>query len=83
MGKKRNTVNFDDEEIPGVGTFPCHSSDSSDSVSEASSKVIKIDPYKPSYKTYTLPEPPSAHEAAFAGPPRYDWIDIVSLFLEI
>jgi hypothetical protein len=25
-----------------------------------------------------LTEPPSARESAFGGPPRYDWIDIVS-----
>lgn len=26
-----------------------------------------------------LEKPPTAREAAFSGPPRYDWIDIVSI----
>lgn len=29
--------------------------------------------------TIQLKTPPSARDAAFQGPPRYDWIDIVSL----
>ena len=29
-----------------------------------------------------LEKPPPAAEAAFAGPPRYDWIDIVSHYFD-
>lgn len=32
---------------------------------------------KPIYTEKTLLQAPSAREAAFGGPPRYDWIDIV------
>jgi hypothetical protein len=28
--------------------------------------------------TFALDKPPTAREAAFGGPPRYDWMDIVS-----
>jgi hypothetical protein len=32
----------------------------------------------PIRESVTLSKPPSAQEAAFGGPPRFDWIDIVS-----
>lgn len=32
----------------------------------------------PIRESVTLAKPPSAQEAAFGGPPRFDWIDIVS-----
>jgi len=32
----------------------------------------------PVRETVTLEQPPTAQEAAFGGPPRFDWIDIVS-----
>jgi hypothetical protein len=34
----------------------------------------------PIRESVTLSKPPSAQEAAFGGPPRFDWIDIVSFF---
>jgi hypothetical protein len=43
-------------------------------------------PVKGAFKNATsrsrreLTKPPPAREAAFSGPPRYDWIDIVSCF---
>ena len=33
----------------------------------------------PGRTRWELPKPPTAREAAFGGPPRYDWIDIVSI----
>jgi hypothetical protein len=36
------------------------------------------DVYVPDNKVYTT-QPPPAREAAFHGPPRFDWIDIVRL----
>jgi hypothetical protein len=35
----------------------------------------------PDVKEVTLDSAPTARQAAFAGPPRYDWIDIVSNYL--
>jgi hypothetical protein len=32
-------------------------------------------------KTLILEKAPNARDSAFSGPPRYDWIDIVSLIL--
>ena len=34
----------------------------------------------PLRKEKKLTKPPTAKEAAFGGPPRYDWIDIVSVW---
>jgi hypothetical protein len=33
---------------------------------------------RPGRSRRELPKPPTAREAAYGGPPRYDWIDIVS-----
>lgn len=49
------------------------------------SKDAKVLMFTPKYRTVTLKKevplekPPTAREAAYGGPPRYDWIDIVSL----
>lgn len=34
-------------------------------------------------QTITLDKPPTARESAYGGPPKYDWIDIVSIVLRI
>jgi hypothetical protein len=38
----------------------------------------KLKSHLPIRETVTLTKPPTAQEAAFGGPPRFDWIDIVS-----
>jgi hypothetical protein len=49
------------------------------------SKDAKVLMFTPKYRSVTLKKevplekPPTAREAAYGGPPRYDWIDIVSL----
>jgi hypothetical protein len=49
------------------------------------SKDAKVLMFTPKYHSVTLKKevplekPPTAREAAYGGPPRYDWIDIVSL----
>lgn len=48
------------------------------------SKDAKVLKFSPKYHTVNLQKevellkPPTAREAAYGGPPRYDWIDIVS-----
>ena len=34
-------------------------------------------------KSITLEKAPAACDSAFSGPPRYDWIDIVSVFMDV
>jgi hypothetical protein len=49
------------------------------------SKDAKVLKFSPKYHSLTLKKevplekPPTARQAAYGGPPRYDWIDIVSL----
>lgn len=63
---------------------PTHTEDDEDDNYKRPSQANIISNVKPlpQIRQIILDHAPSAREAAFSGPPRYDWIDIVSISCE-
>lgn len=62
--------------------------DNHDTTMKAAPRLPEADARKPHKqlpirKRHELLKPPTAREAAYGGPPRYDWIDIVSSSLVV
>jgi hypothetical protein len=63
--------------VPVISTGDDHKFKPSD-VRQNKSHKVKKNGQKFATKSIILEQAPAAREAAFSGPPRYDWIDIVS-----
>lgn len=68
----RHRVSIQEEKLSTATATASRNVDNNDKSKTTKKKII------PFRQTILLEKPPSARDAAFVGPPRYDWIDIVS-----
>jgi hypothetical protein len=75
--KAGNSKSVTRDGVPVISTGDDHKFKPSD-VRQNKSQRVKKNGQKYATKSIILEQAPAAREAAFSGPPRYDWIDIVS-----